>query len=412
MEGDCMTKFYIISGSQGDRSFDLKSASTSVGRTPDNDIQIKNNSVSRRHMKISRKGDKFLIEDLKSKNGTWVSGKKLKPGDPYEVEEGTPIFIGKVLTSLGKKYFDDGMTVQYQIDLLEKTGEFGQNLLYKDSRVTKRQDLETIHEVSTILMQSLNINEICEKTMESLFSLFDKIDNGTILLIDIETGQLKEILARSRNKKENIQSNYSRTIVNRVISDGKAVIMADTSQEDSVDISESIQLKRIKSIMCVPLISKWQILGVVYVHSVALLQGFERDDLSLLTALSSPVALAIQNALLYSQRRQAEEDLAKAHEELQKFNQELEKKVQERTEELKEKNNQLVKTEKLAAVGKMANRIAHELRNPLTVVGGFTRRLHEKMPDDDSNKKYLSIILKEAIVLENKISEIIRIKDE
>jgi 3',5'-cyclic-nucleotide phosphodiesterase len=326
-----MTKLYIINGSQGDRSFDLKSASTLVGRTSDNDIQIKNDSVSRKHMKISRKGDKFLIEDLKSQNGTWVNGEKIKPGDQYEVEEGIPIFIGNVLTSLGKEYSDDGMTIRYQIDLLEKTGEYGQNLLYKDSRITKRRDLETIHEVSTLLMQSLDINEICEKTMDSLFSLFNKIDNGTILLIDNETGELKEILARSRNKKENIKSNYSRTIVNRVIYDGKAVIMADTSQEDRIDLSESIELKLIKSIMCVPLISKWQILGVVYVHSVAIPQGFEKDDLSLLTGLSSPVALAIQNALLYSQRRQAEEDLAKAHEELYKFNQELERKVQERT---------------------------------------------------------------------------------
>lgn len=407
-----MTKLYIIKGSQGDRSFDLKSTSTLVGRTSDNDIQIKNNSVSRKHMKISKKGDKFLIEDLKSQNGTWVNGEKIKPGDQYEVDEGIPIFIGNVLTSLGKEYSDDGMTIRYQIDLLEKTGEYGQNLLYKDSRITKRRDLETIHEVSTLLMQSLDVNEICEKTMDSLFSLFNKIDNGTILLIDNETGELKEILARSRNEKENIKSNYSRTIVNRVIYDGKAVIMADTSQEDRIDLSESIELKLIKSIMCVPLISKWQILGVVYVHSVSIPQGFEKDDLSLLTGLSSPVALAIQNALLYSQRKQAEEELAKAHEELYKFNQELERKVQERTEELEEKNNQLVETERLAARGKMANRIAHELRNPLTVVGGFTRRLHEKTPDDDSNKKYLSIILKEAKVLENKISEIIRIKDE
>jgi 3',5'-cyclic-nucleotide phosphodiesterase len=231
-----MTKLYIINGSQGDRSFDLKSASTLVGRTSDNDIQIKNDSVSRKHMKISRKGDKFLIEDLKSQNGTWVNGEKIKPGDQYEVEEGIPIFIGNVLTSLGKEYSDDGMTIRYQIDLLEKTGEYGQNLLYKDSRITKRRDLETIHEVSTLLMQSLDINEICEKTMDSLFSLFNKIDNGTILLIDNETGELKEILARSRNKKENIKSNYSRTIVNRVIYDGKAVIMADTSQEDRIDL--------------------------------------------------------------------------------------------------------------------------------------------------------------------------------
>lgn len=60
----------------------------------------------------------------------------------------------------------------------------------------------------------------------------------------------------------------------------------------------------------------------------------------------------------------------------------------------------------------MANRVAHELRNPLTVVGGLARRLYEKTPDDDPNKKDLKIILREAKVLENKVSEIINIENK
>ncbi len=58
-------------------------------------------------------------------------------------------------------------------------------------------------------------------------------------------------------------------------------------------------------------------------------------------------------------------------------------------------------------MGKMANRIAHELRNPLTVVGGFARRLYEITPDDDPIKRYLRIIVGEVMVLENKVSIIV-----
>ena len=113
-----------------------------------------------------------------------------------------------------------------------------------------------------------------------------------------------------------------------------------------------------------------------------------------------------------TERKRAEDALRKAHAKLSKFSQELEKKVQERTDELNEKSKQLVQAERLSAFGKMANRVAHELRNPLTVVGGFARRICEKTSDDDPNKKYLKVIVGEVMVLENKVSEITKTQHE
>lgn len=107
----------------------------------------------------------------------------------------------------------------------------------------------------------------------------------------------------------------------------------------------------------------------------------------------------------------AQKELQAAHEELANFSKELEKMVQEKTEELNKKNIQLIEAERLAALGKISNSVAHDLRNPLTVVGGFVRRLHENTPDDDANKKYLRIILAEVRVLESKLSEIIKIRN-
>jgi len=109
-----------------------------------------------------------------------------------------------------------------------------------------------------------------------------------------------------------------------------------------------------------------------------------------------------------TERKQAEEAVRQANDELERFNVELERRVQERTEELKHKNQQLIQAEKLAALGKMANRVAHELRNPLTVVGGFARRINEKAPADDPNKKYLQMIVDKVITMESKVSEITR----
>lgn len=110
-------------------------------------------------------------------------------------------------------------------------------------------------------------------------------------------------------------------------------------------------------------------------------------------------------------RKQSEEALRKANEELQHFSQELERKVQERTAELQEKSAQLIAAERLAVMGKMANKVAHELRNSLMAVGGFARRMNAKTPDDDPKKEYVQIIVHEVIALEKKVSEIINLKN-
>lgn len=113
-----------------------------------------------------------------------------------------------------------------------------------------------------------------------------------------------------------------------------------------------------------------------------------------------------------TERVKTEEALRKAHEELSHFSNTLEKMVEERTKELQETNTRLIEAERLATLGKLANRVAHELRNPLTVIGGFAKRMHEKTPEDDPRKRYLRIILKEVEMLESRVSEIIKIDDE
>jgi signal transduction histidine kinase len=57
----------------------------------------------------------------------------------------------------------------------------------------------------------------------------------------------------------------------------------------------------------------------------------------------------------------------------------------------------------------MANRVAHECRNSLTMIGGFAKRVSAKTAEDDPKKKYLKMIVDEVRILEKKVSDIIRI---
>ena len=329
-----MSKIFILNGPIKGQTYEIKGQSMLIGRSSENELQIKDHSISRKHARILKKGTKLFIEDMGSQNGTWIEGVPVEPGMEMELHEGILVSLGNILFSVGQSFSEDGMVTQYSIDLSKQTEEKKRDILFKDRRITKRERLDLLNDVSHTLMQSLDVQEISEKIMNSLFKCLKRIDSGTVLLRDQETGDLKEIATRSRDPQKGLSQTYSKTIVNRVMEEKKAVMMSDTSLAEDKDLSESIHALHIKSIMCVPLISRSQTHGVIYVHSVQVPNGFRKDDLYFITAMSSPAALAVENALLFSQARQAEGVINKARDELEKM-------VEERTAELSRANEML-----------------------------------------------------------------------
>jgi signal transduction histidine kinase len=419
-----MTKLHVIDGELGDQFFEFEDNVIFLGRASNNEVQVKDYSISRIHLKIIREGAKYLIEDQGSRNGTWVDGDLLEPGKELEVREGAPIVVGNTLISLGDKAPLDNMLTLYAVNVFSPKDKGQKNLIYKDRRFTSRRNLELIYEVSTVLMRSSKIEDVCNKIMDSLFSHLKRIDSGAILWIDGETGELAEIASRSRSNQESIKISHSRTIVNRVIREGKAVLISDISSESEENFSRSIEKMLIKSVMCVPLIIKSEIRGVFYVHSEHVGNGFRRDDLFLLTGLSTPAALAIENGLLHSKREQVEDELREAHHELErrveertaelrKTNEDLAREIKERTQaeeelksayaELKETQEKLIQSEKLAALGRFSAGISHEIKNPLGIILGGIGYLEKKLERADQDVQVAMGKIKEATRRANNI---------
>ncbi len=100
--------------------------------------------------------------------------------------------------------------------------------------------------------------------------------------------------------------------------------------------------------------------------------------------------------------------LIQAQTELAQSNQILEQRVEERTNELKQASRELVKTERLAAIGQMASIISHEIRNPLAVISNATRliKMLVRMPDPKVTKQF-GIIESEIRQANSIISEVL-----
>jgi hypothetical protein len=288
-----MIVLHILNGPDRGESYELEMDSVHVGRSPDNDLQLNDILVSRRHLKISRKKKKYYVQDLKSTNGTFVGGEQIRSGIEYEVGEGLPIAIGISLICLGEKCSEKVLAF---LDTFGRSEEIGEKdtAFTKEKRLRPEKNIELFYKVSNVLMQSMDVDEIAEKMLGYLFDLLKRIDRGAIILVDHETGSIERVVPRLRKPSDATFMMYSRAVVDRVIREGKALLMPDTHGEDEADRSISMELMKIRSVLCVPLICRSQINGVIYLDSIKTPYGFRKEDLSLVKALGIPAAVAIE----------------------------------------------------------------------------------------------------------------------
>lgn len=132
----------------------------------------------------------------------------------------------------------------------------------------------------------------------------------------------------------------------------------------------------------VPLIVRDKVIGMIYVDNKYNNVPISEDDMNFLQMFANQAALAIDNAILYSN-------------------------VERRNQELRSVQDQLLQSEKMMALGEMSATIAHEIRNPLICVGGFARRLLKDESLSDKSRKYVNVISEETTRLENILQDIL-----
>ncbi len=136
------------------------------------------------------------------------------------------------------------------------------------------------------------------------------------------------------------------------------------------------------SFAAVPLVVKGEARGAIYVDNLFHEKPITEEDIQLLTMFASNACLAMENASLYES-------------------------LQGALDTVRTTQDQLMQSEKLMALGEMAARIAHEIKNPLTAIGGFARRIASPKPGAGPPpfERYARIILKEVERLERIINE-------
>jgi PAS domain S-box-containing protein len=99
------------------------------------------------------------------------------------------------------------------------------------------------------------------------------------------------------------------SVIRYVFRTHESVILADASADHSFSDDEYMRAKRLRSILCLPLIKQGILIGELYLENNQISDVFDKDRLTVLELLASQAAISLENARLYAERRKAEEAL-------------------------------------------------------------------------------------------------------
>ncbi len=175
----------------------------------------------------------------------------------------------------------------------------------------------------------------------------------------------------------------SRSIVNRLFKNAEAFLLEDALNDMSLKNSDTIVGLKIRSVLCAPLISHKKIYGLIYLDS-NVPGAYDQNDLELLRIVAFILTPLIENARLWS---------------------ELKDRYTRTMEDLRTTQDRLIEIERTAAYVRLAQAMAHEIRNPLMAMGGLVRRMAKSESERPEGKKF-NYIMDLVIRIESIFSEV------
>ncbi len=325
-----MAYLVVTNGDNPQQQFPLEGTQTIIGRHPSCDIVLDLGSVSRQHAQITRQGDQYFVEDLGSRNKTYLNGELVQGRQPLQDQD--RLQICEVLFTFRQGPAPNveptptaesaGSTLALMVDDANRHSTIMSRIDVSRSgagvRITVNPEikLRALLEITQDLAKSLAMDQVLPKILDSLFKVFLQADRGFIVLQG-DDGVLIPKAVKYRRDPDEDTLRISRTVVRQVMDSKEAILSADATADPKFAMSQSVADFRIRSLMCAPLISpEGRALGVIQVDTLDQRHRFQDDDLEVLASVAAQAAIAVERAQLHEQalrQQQVERDLQLAH---------------------------------------------------------------------------------------------------
>lgn len=196
---------------------------------------------------------------------------------------------------------------------------------------------------------------------------------------ELEHLQLTEFCRQVKGTR--IPLDKSRDILSQAVHDKRIVLVRGTAR-NKARLGQTLDRFDLNSFAAVPLIAKNETVALIIIDTPLSGRSLGRDDQRLLQLFANQTGMAIENAMLYNRLEDSNREAVEIHQ-------------------------RLMQGERLAALGETAASIAHELKGPLTAIGGLARRLLRKQEQGSTDWRYTDTIAREAARLETMLAEIL-----
>lgn len=329
----------VVKGGPPGRRLDVGDDEIVIGRAPDCGLVLDQIAVSRRHARIHQLDGRYFLEDLQSRNGTFLNESAAE--QPQELRDGDTIRICDAVFTFDagaeRDSSDDSSIVagvsQQEQHYVAAESENDSSIIAAleasadDSTlngglklgVNPETKLRAVLAMNHALSTAQSSEELFNRLLDGLFHLFPQAEAGCVLLMD-PAGRGEAALAAQRTRRGDADAEpvrFSRTVVRRAFEQRVALLSADVLDDSRLDAAQSISDLAIRSVMCAPLIGPSQeVQGVVQLETLNPQARFGQDDLELLTSTTSVVAAAVENfrmheRLLHQERMEHELSVAR-----------------------------------------------------------------------------------------------------
>lgn len=352
----------VIKGSVPDQVLELTGDRTVLGRHPNCQIVLEDAAVSRHHAQILVSHGTYYLEDLHSRNHTFLNEKmvegrqELKNGDTLRVcgvafrfsmlapknsrspdtlrpdQPGDSTNLGEQLSPPSSSNIPVARISENLLNSpalnppvqsppdeeasddqppedkppVDKSSIIGtlDVLSSKKLRLEVRAEakLKALINVSSALGRRIRIDDVLAELLDQLFAMFPQAGFGVVLLKEDDGPELHIHTTRTFLPDAETKLTCSRTMVRHAIETGEAILSADTPNDEKYEGAESVNSLRIQSMMCVPLFNQErEAVGAIQIITRNTAQRFTQDDLELLASVGVQAALAVENARLHEE---------------------------------------------------------------------------------------------------------------